>query len=254
MVERLLARGFLGDCHYTAIDQQPVFIAHARARLPRWAEANHLKVETSPEGELRLSGSDGSTSVIQFQVADAREYIESFRGKADYDWIIAHAFLDLLDLDTIIPRLIRLLRPGGLVYFSLNFDGLTIFLPELDPGLDRRLVELYHRTMDERTIDGRTSGHSQTGRKLLEVLRRNGVRILEMGASDWVVRAPGASESSDESVFLRFIIQTVQTALDDHPELDRESLRSWIDERLAQIDRGDLVYLTHQLDYLGALE
>ena len=55
----------------------------------------------------------------------------------------------------------------------------------------------------------------------------------------------------DEAYFLHFIIHTIGTALRGHPELDPVRLLSWITQRHAQIEAGSLVYIAHQLDFLG---
>ena len=35
-----------------------------------------------------------------------------------------------------------------------------------------------------------------------------------------------------------------------HPELDAEVFAGWLQERCAQIERGELVYIAHQMDLL----
>jgi hypothetical protein len=40
-------------------------------------------------------------------------------------------------------------------------------------------------------------------------------------------------------------------ALQGHRELDPARFAAWIAERHAQIDRGELVYIAHQLDVLA---
>jgi len=78
--------------------------------------------------------------------------------------LLAHALLDLMDLPSLLPLLWRLLKPGGLAYFTLNFDAGTVFLPER-PELDEDfLLDRYHASMDNRTIQGRPGGSSRTGR------------------------------------------------------------------------------------------
>ena len=72
-----------------------------------------------------------------------------------YDLVIAQAFLDLVDLDSVLPLIGASLRPGGLIYLCINFDGGTIFDPVVDAELDARIEALYHRTMDERVADGK---------------------------------------------------------------------------------------------------
>ncbi len=43
----------------------------------------------------------------------------------------------------------------------------------------------------------------------------------------------------------------MHSALQDHPDLDPLRFQQWITERHAQIERGELIYIAHQLDYLG---
>jgi hypothetical protein len=52
---------------------------------------------------------------------------------------------------------------------------------------------------------------------------------------------------------LHFIIHTIGTALRGHPDLDPVRLPSWIAQRHAQIEAGSLVYIAHQLDFLGRM-
>jgi SAM-dependent methyltransferase len=168
-----------------------------------------------------------------------------------YDLIVAHAFLDLVDLDSALHKLLTLVRPGGLSYFTLNFDGATIFEPQVDPALDQQIEELYHQTMDLRQPGSRPSRMSRTGRRLLVSLTRAGLTILHAGSSDWVIHPGPAGYSPDESYFLHFIIDTIRDALAGRPGLDQSSLGNWIAERHGQIERGELVYIAHQVDVLA---
>ena len=249
MVERFLECGILRDCHYTAVDLEPAFIEHAITRLPRWASEHRFSVDDTAHDKLKLTSVDGSHQIINFVAADVLALSPEHLGLEPWDLIIAHSFLDLVDLDTVVPSLLALLQREGLFYFTLNFDGLTKFLPEIDPEYDLRLMELYHRTMDERMSGGKMSEHSQTGQRLFGVLRRIGAHILAVGSSDWVVMAP--REESDETIFLHYIVETVHDALSGHSELDHAAFKTWIDTRRTQIDRGELVYIAHQLDFLG---
>jgi hypothetical protein len=165
--------------------------------------------------------------------------------------VVAHAVLDLIDLPTALPRLLSLLAPGGIFYFTLNFDGATIFEPCLDPDLDRRIEALYHRTMDMRRHRGRPAGSSCTGRQLLQHLMFLKVRVVAAGNSDWVVFPGPGGYPGDEAYFLHAIIDTVHQALDGHPELPATRLNPWIDTRHRQIDTATLIYVAHQLDVMG---
>jgi hypothetical protein len=55
----------------------------------------------------------------------------------------------------------------------------------------------------------------------------------------------------DEAYFLHFIIWTIDQALSANPDVSPARFKRWIKERHAQIARGELVYIAHQLDFLG---
>ena len=67
----------------------------------------------------------------------------------------------------------------------------------------------------------------------------------------WIVHPHEGGYPADEAYFLHFIIHTIYLALAGHPELDQERLVSWTAQRHAQIERGELVYIAHQLDIFG---
>ena len=80
--------------------------------------------------------------------------------------------------------------PGGAYWFTINFDGESIFQP--DHPRDDAVLGAYHRTMDERVRYGRPAGESRTGRRLFGHLRAAGAPPLAAGSSDWVVHGrPG---------------------------------------------------------------
>ncbi|MBX3055441.1 MAG: methyltransferase [Anaerolineae bacterium] len=232
MVERLVEQGFIERGRYTAVDHHPANIAIARQRLAHLPPALHRELVTD----------------------DLFAFAKRVHGRDRWDVLIAHAVLDLLDIPTALPVLFSLLKPGGLFYFSLNFDGATILEPAIDPPFDALVEQLYHRTMDERMVGGRPSGDSRSGRHLFTHLKNHGAEILAAGGSDWVVWARHGRYPADEAYFLHFIINTMHQALQGHPEMDAAQFDQWIAHRHAQIERGELVYIAHQLDFLGQLQ
>ena len=146
------------------------------------------------------------------------------------------------------------LAPGGLFYFTLNFDGATILEPPIDPDLDALIEALYHRTMDTRRSRGRPSGSSRTGRRLFGRLKEAGARLIAAGSSDWVVFPGPDGYPGDEAYFLHFIIDTIGQALHGHPELAGSRFQAWIAQRHRQIEARELIYIAHQLDFLGYIE
>jgi SAM-dependent methyltransferase len=250
MVERLLERRLLRRVEYTAIDNQPENLRGAMSRLQGWGDRHGMRVESTPDS-IRLE-SDPSHVLVSFEITDVAEFVTRQATSPGWDLLIAHAFLDLVDIPLLMPNLLRRIEPGGVFYFSLNFDGLTLLEPAIDPPLDDLIQELYHRNMDARCLDGKPSGDSRTGRHLFTHLKNAGAQIWAAGASDWVVHAQPGGYPEDEAYFLHFIIHTIYQALRGHPDLEAARFDAWVAERHAQIDCRELVYIAHQLDFIGA--
>jgi SAM-dependent methyltransferase len=231
---------------YTAIDNEPENIAHIYERLPQSGfihQDDHLRWQN-----------DGRSLTIHPQTADIRQIAADPAQQGQWDLLIAHAVLDLLPLDRLLAPLLGLLRPGGLFYFTINFDGETIFEPILDPIFDAEIMRLYHASMDNRLIEGELSGDSRTGRHLFQRLTAVGGQILAAGSSDWVVYGQDGRYPADEAYFLHAILHMMAQTLSQSPELDQPQFAQWLAQRQQQIDRGELVYIAHQLDFVGAVK
>lgn len=249
MLERMLERKLLRHANYTAIDNQAGNIATARLRLQALPG---ICILDRPENQASGAPTHGEPQIsLQLQARDVLQMIPLQPGERPCDLLIAHAFLDLVDLPSTLPGILSLLKPGGLFYFTLNFDGLTLFEPQLDPLHEDAIMALYHRTMDARLQDGRPSGDSRTGRHLFTHLKGCRAQILAAGASDWVVYPEDGGYPEDEAYFLHFILHTIDTALAGHPDLEPATLSTWVQWRRAQIGRGELVYIAHQMDFTG---
>jgi hypothetical protein len=205
-------------------------------RLPRWAARQGFAVWRETPAQLEFRQAERNITV-ELEAIDVHEFAARERERRTWDVLIAHAFLDLLDIPRALPALLSLLRPGGLVYFTLTFDGATVLQPEMDPELEARIEALYHQTMDERITAGRPAGDSRSGRHLFGHLRDAGVELLDAGSSDWVVFAGPGGYPADEAYFLHFIVHTIQTALQGHPDLDATRFADWIEQRHQQIER-----------------
>lgn len=243
MPVRLLRWGLFHRGEYVAVDEMPENLDFARSWLPQQAAGLGLRAAWQADGGLRLSGR-GRDLRLELRAGDLFEYLQS--GPAPFDLLIAHAVLDLLPLPDSLPRLFAGLKPGGLAWLTVNFDGVTIFEPVLDPHLDERIERLYHRTMDERP----GGGDSRTGRHLFGHLRSAGVRLLAAGASDWVVYPVDGAYPAEEAYFLNFILSFFESSLAGHPGLDSSELAGWLAARQAQVERAELVFIAHQMDFL----
>jgi SAM-dependent methyltransferase len=251
MLERALEWGLLIKAHYTALDLQPENFEYAVKNLRQWVRRSGGHFDFQAENRFLLQ-LDDMEIWVEFVVAELLDFFQKSSNVSKWDLVIASAFLDLVDISTALPVLFEALSQWGLFYFSLNFDGLTVFEPVIDPELDDLIMSLYHRTMDERLVAGLPSGTSRTGRKLFGALKQLGAALLSAGASDWIVYPDKGGYPADEAYFLYYILGTIHNSLSDSPELTKGVLDEWIESRQGQVKRGELVYIAHQLDILGA--
>ena len=246
MLERLIDNKVISSAEYVGMDLNADNIDLARKRITEWAAQRGHSVRTA-EPAVFIEGS-GVAVEAKFLHGDALG--ERAAGSAT-DVLLAHAFLDLVDIPAALDRLMPRLRPDGIFYFTLVFDGLTILEPEDDPELDAEIMRLYHESMDERIVDGQSSGDSRSGRHLFRQLEQVGAELLESGSSDWVVFPRKGAYSNGEFEFLEHILQSIERALVDSARLDPQALARWISQRRQQLQHGGLTYIAHQMDFLG---
>lgn len=247
MVQRLAEATPSIDLQYTAVDLDGSLLAEARARLAAWVEDQGGRSQDL-QGDTMILRVGPRMIRIDFVESDIFEM--GLVGGRAWDLLMAHSFLDLVDLEVALPTLRSLLRPGGVCYFSLVFDGVSIFRPVLDETLDRHIVDCYHRSMDSRFQPEETGRHSQTGRILLEALVASRHRIRCSGSSDWIVVPP---YPGDEAYFLHHILHFIEDALRGCSDLEAEDLEGWLCSRHGQVERGELIYIAHQLDLLTSV-
>jgi hypothetical protein len=236
MLKRLVAWNIFCAGKYVLVDEMAANIAYAREWIPQWATKAGLSVERIGEDQLRIC--DQTRDIrIRLECADVFDFIQ--RNGAPADILIAHAFLDLLPMPESLEELLSL--TDGLAWLTINFDGVSALEPVIDRLLDEKIERLYHESMDKRL----TGGDSQSGRHLFGHLQSMGAEILEAGASDWVVYANDGKYPADEKYFMQFILHFFESSLKDCDELEASAF-----ERCEQIERGELVYIAHQMDFL----
>ena len=130
MFERALDWGLLTHACYTALDRQVDNITWARRRLDQWGQENGYQVKITPDGDL-VFHQPGRRVCLHLIAIDLFDFIAQQKGHSKWDLIIAHAFLDLVDIPTTLPQLFSLSKPHGLYYFTINFDGATLLEPPM---------------------------------------------------------------------------------------------------------------------------
>ena len=244
MLARLVDWGVIGGGEYILLDADQQLLERSRRWLCDWAAVRGLRSKLLADG---LQVGDLRVRLVH---AELGSYLQGTGGPRA-DVLIANALLDLVDVPAVLPGMLRLLAPGGVYWFTINYDGESVFTPE-HPH-DEQVMQAYHRDMDERVRYGRPAGESRTGRHLFHHLRAAGAPALAAGSSDWVVSAdPDGTYPGDEAYFVRCILDTIRDALRDRPDrVHPAALTDWLAERARQLAAGELVYIAHQLDFAG---
>lgn len=243
MLRHWLGGGWEGEVEYTGIDHDPTLLNAALEAFAEWAEEPGRRMQ----GEHKLV-SERWSATVALQRSDAYEFLQD--SSDQWDLILAHAFLDLVDLPVILQPLLTALAPSGLFYFSMSFDGTTLLLPQIEHELDEKIVKLYHASMDHPDAP---AAHSQTGRHLLKLLPELGAEILASGPSDWFLYPKHRSYRKGEATFLRTILGFIEGELTDHPALKPSDFKRWLRRRHEQLRRGELLFIARQIDVAGRM-
>ena len=229
MARRLRHQGLLGpQTTYTLVDRDPEVLALAHSR----------------------AGPEFSPGAFTTHGADLGEYLLEPPEGPPPDLVVAHALLDLFDPGATARALAGL---GAKRYWLTHlFDGLTAWHPVVDPALDSQIEAAYHRTMDERWLQG-GEGSATSGREWLAALPRAGFRILDAAASDWLVRPRDGRFTPEEETFLHALLHFHETSLTGRSDVDQGGLRWWLAVRRAQVARGQLSLTVHQIDLVAEL-
>ncbi len=248
MLQRALEWGLFNAAEYIGVDAEAENIENASQLIPEWAKANGWALR--PLADDQNSEDDCEEIAYCFMTMDLFEFLQQDPWRNHFDLVIANAVLDLVDIKQVLPMIRDCLKQDGIGYFSINFDGETVFEPVLDETLEKQIIGFYHQSMDERQINGQPSGDSRSGRHLYHTLKQSGFEVLEVGASDWVVYSREGRYPQDEAYFLHFILHFFEETLQKYPQIKPADLEHWLSMRRSQVENGELFYLAHQLDYL----
>ncbi len=250
MVTRLYGRGVAVSGEFLLVDSDAGTLAEARGYLAAWAADSGVTARERPDG---ITLGDLSVRLIEAEIG---AYTERAVGLSA-DVVIGCAVLDVIDVPRLLPGLLGLLKPGGIYWFPITYDGEMAFQP--DHPDDTAIIAAYHADMDRRVRYGRPAGERFAGRRLFGHLRSAGAPVCAAGASDWVVLpTPDGRYPGDESAFVAGILDTIESAL--MPAADApggsapvrpDVVSRWLSDRREQLARGGLVYIAHNLDVAG---
>ncbi|MFD1565149.1 class I SAM-dependent methyltransferase [Haloarchaeobius amylolyticus] len=246
MVETILEWTANTEVRYTAIDANPTLVEAATEGVADYMVDRGYDPDRSRD--LRIDR-DGTPFEVECRAEDALAHLAAH--EETYDIVVAQAFLDLTDVRSALETVADGLRPGGVAYFPITFDGVTSLLPPVDAELESHIERRFHRRMDTTEKVGGETGDSTAGRHLLTAVPATGGRVVVAGGSDWVVRPTDGGYEGDEAYFLHHIVDTIESALAADGTIDAGQLRAWAETRHEQVEAGELVYLAHQLDVLA---
>jgi SAM-dependent methyltransferase len=248
MFARAVEWGLAPAFNYQLVEVNPYYLNAAKRRCRSlWSGL------TGDSARPSLGVSGGVDYTAEYWCADLYDIISDPRQSRQWDLVIAHAVMDLVDIAVVLEGFRQLLRSEGLLYLSLNYDGITRFLPLWDPDFEKHMMDRYHYSMDTRLNNGRPSGSSQSGRDLITGLKSVGIDLKAAGSSDWMVWPHNRRYSAHEIYFLEMIVDTIASQLRLDPAIDATQLEAWAAHRHAQIASGELIFMAHNLDLLAAL-
>lgn len=252
MLKRLAPLSLGRQIMYTLLEIETENVAHFKTHVDGWlSEVGYQKISDTSLGKPTWKNDNGQSISVTVLHQDIHEVIDSRKYDAQWDVLIAQAFLDMFDLEIFLGQILGLLKEDGLFYFPINFDGITSFLPTLDPELDALVEKIYHNSMDARAGQPRLRGHSQSGRHLLTELSRQPATLLGAGGSDWLVFPQNGQYHADEYYFISQILNFMEEELEKSNEIAPEVADGWMKKRRMELAAGKLIYMAHQIDVAG---
>jgi ubiquinone/menaquinone biosynthesis C-methylase UbiE len=247
MFDRVLDWALTPHLRYTLIEANRAYLAEFETRLKPLPF-----ISTDSENRYHGQAPSGVTFTLEMSCDDIYAVIDDLKRFHRYDLVMAHAVMDLVNIPETLNGFERLLRPGGLLYLTLNYDSVTCFLPQWEPEFEEMLVSHYHLSMDNRIIGGRSSGSSQSGRQLILHLLSAKLPLIAVGNSDWIVFPQRGGYTRGEAFFLETIVHTIERQLQKDSTVDQCKLAQWAKHRSTQIAAGELIFMARNLDILCA--
>jgi len=231
----------------TGLDMESGLLAIAENEIAAILECNGFAIEKLIG---RLNAERGADH-IDFQPVCMP--LSGFRSAPNrYDVITAHAFMDLVPLRQTLAGFHDGLKPGGLFYTTINYDGETVLFPPYpDSEFEDALLQTYDASMEARRLNGSETGGAKCGRRLYGELLNAGFEIVSYGSSDWNITACDSAYLDDDHVVLDRLLGWISSEGRSNPELNPKKLDRWLACRRRQLKMQNLGIIVHQIDVLA---
>jgi SAM-dependent methyltransferase len=248
MVRRLLHLSQVPELLITVLDSNRDILATARRRIA--GELQQLRLAVDENGAALRAESIGRTVVVDFVACRVSEFSPP---ALRYDLITAHAFMDLVAIDSTLASFEHWLVPGGLLYATLNYDGFTSIYPPFEDGrFESQLMAVYDASMDSRRVNGEATGGSRSGSRLITALLERRWEVLAYGSSDWNLTPLAGHYRDRDSVCMQALLEFIRVEA-ERSSLDWETACRWSTERAQQLAASRLGMIVHQVDVLAAM-
>lgn len=259
-LRRVLALPLSADLELTGLDRDARSLAQARRRIAGLLRAQGCRVRVQAEQSGWLLQTIAGPRRVRVRLVRGdllAPGAAGLLGEGGFEYLTAHALLDLLPLGRALRVARTLLAPEGLLYSTLNYDsGITLLPEDRDPDFERALLAAYDRSMEMRRVEGEPTGGAFCGRRLRAELERGGFRVVAEGRSDWVVRPPAGPATRRQlpqlSAFLRALLGMIVGEGLRAADIEPERLQAWRRRRFADLRAGRLGLAARNLDLLAA--
>lgn len=231
---------------WTLIDRDTSLVARVEACFA--VMAGRIPDMELHAGELRFADRAARYALKtgDFLADDSPLYQEA------WDLVVANAVFDLLShaqlghFFDLVTRHWQSSRPP--MYFTINLDENIAFTPRLPE--DGAVATLFHAHMQRQQSFGRALG-PKSAEAILRLAEERGLRVLA-APSPWQI---GAGEAPMLHANLDFVDHAVHEMLSGihgpaaaPHDLSVAAFRRWLDERRAQVERGELTLLVGHED------
>lgn len=249
MLKHLLESDLKNAFEITGLDIEGELLDIARNQLSGFLQTRNYRLR---EHEGRLIAQNGNQEIWLDFVCCPLQDLTPRSAPPECDLITAHAFMDIVPLQSSAELISDWLAVGGMFYSTINYDGETTFFPAYEnQAFENQLLAVYYESMEARRTNGHKTGGAKAGRRLYQALENNGFEILAYGSSDWnLTPIRGAYRDNDQTCLLA-LLDMIYTEGTRQTSLDQLELKGWQENRSNLVHRQKLGTIVHQLDLLA---
>lgn len=251
MIRRLIEWGLINSGEIVGIDSDRNVLTAAVKYFKDWdkVKKSNVLVGDQKEGIFQWDVGEGRVRIKLLHMDMYQVTNESYF-RSGFDIVTGNSLMDVVNIEKAMMAFRFLVKSGGFLYLTINYDHETVFEPTQDRKLEGRIMEIYNGDMDKRMINGFVSGDSYTGRRLFHVIKAYGFDVISLGASDWTIYPRANKYRPYEEYFLLYLLHLIRETVHNSGIMDREEVNSWYNTRLEQLNDGILLYICRQNDIL----